>query len=158
MIFGFIRRKAATADAISAVRPLMALLKIRGPVPTEALHDPYVLGFLQIVVLFHVTSVVRGDRLDDFIGDAMQAVHKEIGGTNHLTISEAHIRYATDKHPDFMRGQGDADKVIGLMHGFAMDRSKQPLMLVNMTPNPEEATWLIHERFVGRVNQIRDSL
>ncbi len=149
-MFGFLRRKAAAADAISAVRPLMALLAIRGPIPTKALHDPYVLGFLQIVVFFHVSRVVGGNRWADFVGDAMQAVHKEIGGTNHHTISEAHIKYATDKHPDFMRGQADADIVMGLTHGFARDRSKQPPELVKNTPNPEEAIQLIHKRFVGR--------
>lgn len=118
-MFWIFRRARAIEAAVQAIQSLMAPLKIRGPIPTEALHDPYVLGFISIVGIFHAGIATKGNPSE--IGEVFLAIHKDIGGTNQPSISEAHIGYATTKNDDYMRGQRNADKIIGLMYDLRVD-------------------------------------
>ena len=146
-MFGLFRKRATNA-AIEAVRPLMAVLSIRGPVRREALHDPYFLGFVAIVTMFHMVTLTKGKTGN--LGYVLRDVLKEIGGANYLSIVEANIDFAESRHPEYMRGQRDGEKVCSLTWGI---QTTETGSLVYVAPDVASAQSLIQTSFVDYINR-----
>jgi hypothetical protein len=148
MVFGYFRRSRLTSEALAVVRPLMETVAVRGPIPVEALLDPYVLGFIQMTVVFHVARANKGNLND--LGSVLIAVHEEIAGSNSRIVSEAAIEYAGRKDMEFMRGQGDADRVCCLLYGIEVLPTGS---FAATNPDPAAAQQILQSSFIGHINR-----
>ena len=144
-MFGLFRRKATSA-ALSAVRPLIATLRVRGPIPRAALHDPYFLGFIGVVTMFHVQLATKMNASN--IGSVMQEVLREIGGEHQPTMAQALFEYANGRHPDYMQGLHDGDNMCALTYGLQKTSTGS---IVAIAPDPDAAQSVI-QKFLQHLN------
>jgi hypothetical protein len=144
-MFGLFRRKATTA-AVEAVRPLIATLRVRGPIPSAALHDPYFLGFIAGISTFHALFVAKANTSD--INFIVSDVLKEIGGAHHKTMVDVLTGYVNNRNPDYIRSRRHSDNLCGLTFGL-QKTDTGGVAIVSRDPN---AALLVTHNFIKYVN------
>lgn len=149
-MFASFRKAKAQKAVLYAVRPLIAVATIRGPLSAGALLDPYFLGFIGLVSTFHCNQATG--KLDH-VGDAIEAVLKELSGrVEHRLLIQTFMHYATTKHPDYMRGQNDADELCGFTYGLRKAPSGE---IVVVAPDDSAAQNLLQTKFLKALEQYR---
>ena len=117
-MFG-IRRRKATQTAIEALQPMVSVIERTRGIPDGFWKDPYVLGFFSggIGVFAKLASngKIKGTELGRVLIDSLDSLSQ--GQGNQITRSI--VEFQQSRNLDFLKGVGNADKIISVAYGFS---------------------------------------
>ena len=122
-MFGFgSQRKKATKLAIEAVRPTIGIVQNTYGIPPGFWRDPYILGFLFVLVRSFVKAA-PGQKISDVeLGGAVIDVLTALSNMNGEAISRVMVALFDGGDPEFKRGMEDARAVF--LYTFKQHRNE----------------------------------
>ena len=126
-LFNSTQRKATEA-AVEAVRPLIATVQAQSGLPNDFWLDPYILGFLSLVISFHARQATEGKAQGEVMGHVLADTFTAVSNANGAAIVRRLTALQQANDPEANRGANDAAVFCFYVTGILKDEVEHPLV------------------------------